>query len=777
MAEAALAVGLTDGAAGLVIKCAQVIKTLHDVRGKYKTAELAFKMLIAQIETIKLAWTKIQIWSASYQCSNESTSDQLEILQELDRKLDCGCMVILALANYLDQVKAMNSTRHLSFRQRTKFIWNEATIEGHRSRIRDQVNTMTLLLQIISLPTPTQRNHLMLRVSQQLSKSDESAFSIVPSSWSLTSRHGLPSSASTVDLEYIPFDFEDDLFTARVYKRNYHRAKHRHSVQNVVTVKKDANTSMSAIQDWIEKTYDDDDNATITSVTQTDSDSIVNVSRSSAFHDVVSWRTSVQDRETHLRGVWTAVKNDQVDRLESCLLSGRCWDLKITSGPRSVLCDAVKRQNETIVDLLLCHGIDVYKIDDQGRTPIHEAAGRNSASIVQLLLDSGASVNDPDEKGHTPLHRACIENKVENVKILLEQGADVSKADPEQGFQPLHMAILSSSEFPLIEYLLLRGANPCARDSGGREPIHHAACLGRMDIMETLLDKGASISSKDFHGRIPLHYAANWKTSLPLTFLLQRCVDTFCCQDLLGIQPIHIAAHGNRPQVIGCLHMYGASLSSPTNAGLTPCHAAINNGAIESLNLILELSEGAEASATDVNGQAPMHYAAALDRVDIMRILVSHGACLTSRDNRGNSPFHHAITRNAVDALRFLDQSHPFHFNPVQQQELLFLAAKQNKYDARAYIEQEMMGCNLELHEPTGTPMRKPLPVPDDTISKYTAWEPLQESSFHSDSAKDTRRSRVYTCKTNLDLTTMMLESFNSRKDEITALRNDFRET
>ena len=68
-------------------------------------------------------------------------------------------------------------------------------------------------------------------------KSDESAFSIVPSrlssrfsgSTSHTSRPG--STVSDTNLEYHPLSFDDDLFTARVYKRNY-RTNYHNIIKN-----------------------------------------------------------------------------------------------------------------------------------------------------------------------------------------------------------------------------------------------------------------------------------------------------------------------------------------------------------------------------------------------------------------------------------------------------------------------------------------------------------------------------------------------------------------
>ena len=70
-------------------------------------------------------------------------------------------------------------------------------------------------------------------------KSDESAYSIVPSN--LSSRFSISTTQTSrpgntdnlTDMEYHPLSFDDDLFTARVYKRNYRtKVSHRNRKQS-----------------------------------------------------------------------------------------------------------------------------------------------------------------------------------------------------------------------------------------------------------------------------------------------------------------------------------------------------------------------------------------------------------------------------------------------------------------------------------------------------------------------------------------------------------------
>ena len=79
-----------------------------------------------------------------------------------------------------------------------------------------------MILTLIS-PTSHARLTLIKNSQNQFKKSDESAYSIVPSRLSMSTR-AIDEGQSLIsedDIVYQRLSFEDDLFTARVYKRNY----------------------------------------------------------------------------------------------------------------------------------------------------------------------------------------------------------------------------------------------------------------------------------------------------------------------------------------------------------------------------------------------------------------------------------------------------------------------------------------------------------------------------------------------------------------------------
>ena len=217
MADPLLIISVIEGSLGLILQCGSVAKTLNDIAGKYKQAKLTILSLAQEVDTIELAWTRIRQW-AEYCAENNI---EASFLERLDRSLNCGDLVISALQQ--DLPKYSSDSDLPTFAQRSKIAWNERVLRDHQHRLRGQVIAMNLLLQAIDMPDPTQRKDLLGSEAYQFTKSDESAYSIVPSRISSRLSSSTYTSTNSAELIYCQLNFENDLFTGRVYKRNFKR--------------------------------------------------------------------------------------------------------------------------------------------------------------------------------------------------------------------------------------------------------------------------------------------------------------------------------------------------------------------------------------------------------------------------------------------------------------------------------------------------------------------------------------------------------------------------
>jgi hypothetical protein len=89
------------------------------------------------------------------------------------------------------------------------------------------------------------------------------------------------------------------------------------------------------------------------------------------------------------------------------------------------------------------------------------AAQGGHENVVRLLLENGASVDQKTDKDGTALVYAMAGHSLATVKTLVEHGADVNFPS---SFTPLMSAALQG-DLPIIEYLLEKGANACAKSS------------------------------------------------------------------------------------------------------------------------------------------------------------------------------------------------------------------------------------------------------------------------------------------------------------------------
>ena len=182
------------------------------------------------------------------------------------------------------------------------------------------------------------------------------------------------------------------------------------------------------------------------------------------------------------------------------------FGMRDTSGA-TALDNAVLRGHQDIVELLLEHHADVSIENRIGWTPLFYASSAGQSEIAEILIQHGAEVSLRDNRGDTPLLAASLQSATNVISVLLAHGADVNAFNSQNGFTPLHWALLTENE-PTVALLLERGANANAKDFFGRTPLTAIIRSGKTNIIELLRRYGGKESEpgevkKFIHATVP----------------------------------------------------------------------------------------------------------------------------------------------------------------------------------------------------------------------------------------------------------------------------------
>jgi ankyrin repeat protein len=312
--------------------------------------------------------------------------------------------------------------------------------------------------------------------------------------------------------------------------------------------------------------------------------------------------------------------------------AGADLNLRDYSG-QTPLIAAVDSGRLDFVDRLVEFGADLELRLPSGKTALHVAISKRNSSLVRLLADRGAYL-DRRFSDHTALTFAISTGCTEISQILIESGASPNLVSTTGTF-PLLSAVAAGNQV-VVEALLRCSASVDAVSASGYTPMHMAALKNRLRILQLLTEAGSPLDPMNEQGETPLSIAV----SLGYAGMVEYLV--LCGADVnhspLGGESILVSAlRSGNTTVAKLLISAGADLIMPDgeDGEITPVHLAAQQGLDDALQAMIDVRVDLEARLW--SGYTPLFMAAAYDRTNTTRLLLSHGANKFCRSAAGDS--------------------------------------------------------------------------------------------------------------------------------------------
>jgi len=159
------------------------------------------------------------------------------------------------------------------------------------------------------------------------------------------------------------------------------------------------------------------------------------------------------------------------------------------------LFDAVKSGDLSQLNSALA-GADVNAVGEGGMTPLMQAASLGHLDQVKALLKAGADVAARDEREYNALMCATYNADLDRgfpevVQALIAAGADI-ETKIFYAIRPLMLAA-GAGEAGVVQVLLKAGADPKARNEGGRTALMMVKDKDYIDVINLLHDAESNV--------------------------------------------------------------------------------------------------------------------------------------------------------------------------------------------------------------------------------------------------------------------------------------------
>lgn len=163
--------------------------------------------------------------------------------------------------------------------------------------------------------------------------------------------------------------------------------------------------------------------------------------------------------------------------------------------PVTPLMNAVIRERNDVVDILIEYGCNIDYQDQYGYTALHYCVMKRwvNRDVLQKLLNANANPSIPDYFGNIPLHYAASYANDVNIIHLLTYGSNHNLQN-EDGNTPLINACNINSSNINVSAALINLTDVNISNNYGNTALHEVSFFDDYVILKLLIEAGADIN-------------------------------------------------------------------------------------------------------------------------------------------------------------------------------------------------------------------------------------------------------------------------------------------
>ena len=356
------------------------------------------------------------------------------------------------------------------------------------------------------------------------------------------------------------------------------------------------------------------------------------------------------------------IMNERIEILNELRLHGADFNAVTTYGRTLLLMAATNNYTQSIKFLLdttdqkqAISCVDERNTKNGSTALMDSSRRRDTIDAMKILLQEyNAAVNLVDNYGESALHYAVVNGNVDGIHLLLAHNAKRNMGNKD-GTTALMFSSQKHDRIGVAKILLEEyDVDVDFVDNYGDSALHYSAKNGNVAGIRLLLDHNADMNMTNKNGTTPLMISCQKKDRIAAVKILLQEYNVNLV-DNYGQSALHYAAANDNVDAIRLLLDHKANINMANKKGLTPLMYSIKKQHRIGAATIL-LKEYADVNHVDNSGHSSLHYAAARDNVDAIRLLLDHNINVNITNKYGYSAIFAAIGRGKqhVEAVKML---------------------------------------------------------------------------------------------------------------------------